>query len=354
MKIDYVLPPKSIAYFPVKPRDHSKLLVLDRSNQKLKDHYFYELPEILHQEDILIFNNTRVEARRVFLRKEGKPTQYECLFLDKKEPSDHIWRVLIRGLKKIKDGDILSTVKHPNIKFRVYRKNIQNDIQCGVDPLQARYAFLEEPFSLKESDFMNIGEMPIPPYIKRKFSKSDQEDYQSVFATESGSSAAPTASLHFTEDILNRLKQRGIEFYFTTLHVGYGTFAPLREENFRLHKLHEEEYSLPVETAKRIQKKDYRRLIAVGTTTLRVLETIYRRSKKKFDTHLIGKTDIFLHPPDKINSVDALITNFHLPNSSLLLLVACMVKEKFLLEAYSYAISKEYRFFSYGDAMFIQ
>ena len=338
MSFTFELPDDYIAKFPVKPRDTSKLMVLDKNNGNIQHHNFYNLINFLQEGDALIFNNVKVEPRRVTLYLKDKPNQiFEFLFIERSLPKK--WKVLVRKQKKIKDGDILIATKNEKYTFKVFKTD--------------EIFFLEETTNLNENDFIAIGEMPIPPYFNRKATQEDMIDYQSIFATQPGAIAAPTASLHFTDNIFKQLKSKNITTHFITLYVGYGTFAPLTKENFSQNKLHEEKYNISESVAKFLQEKKYKRLICVGTTTLRVLETVYNKTNGQYNNHLSGTTDIFLYPPYKIKSIDGLITNFHLSQSSLLLLTACMLPEKYLEHAYQQAMQNKYRFYSYGDAMLI-
>jgi S-adenosylmethionine:tRNA ribosyltransferase-isomerase len=342
------LPEKLLAKFPIVPADHCRLLCINKKSGILSEKMFYELPQLLQCGDLLVFNNTRVEARRVFLKREnhaGLGTgRFECLFLEKIENNERLWKVLIKKSKRLKNDEILVSEIDSNITFRLIKSPEGTTIiqeHTGLDT------------GLNEEVFSRIGQMPIPPYLNREQVPADKENYQNPFGVYPGSVAAPTAALHFTLSLLNELKEKNIDIDYVTLHVGYGTFAPLNNENFHNNKLHEEFYSIPKEFAEKLARKKYKRIISVGTTTLRVLETVYRKTNGLYNDHLFGKTNIFLYPPEKIKSVDGLITNFHLPGSSLLMLVACMMNQNELMSAYRHAIEQEYRFYSYGDGMFI-
>lgn len=331
----FTLPKELIARFPANPPDSCRLLV--STPKEIQDAYFYELANFLTKGDLLIANDTVVEKRRVFLkRKTG--SRIEAIFLDEENPGEYI--ALVKKASKLKEGEILYSEKNPEIEFMFLRKE--------------KKSYLRLISEKRENLFEEIGQMPIPPYLKREEKAEDRIFYQNFFAkSQVKSAAAPTAALHFTPRVMESLSQKGVKLGFVSLSISYGTFAPLRQENFTKNKLYQEYYSLPQETAKLLQERNYKRLIAVGTTSLRVLETVYRKSNGKFHTALQGFTDLFLHPPDKVYSVDGLITNFHLPESSLLLLVACMIDREKLLSLYEYAISQKYRFYSYGDAMLI-
>lgn len=347
----FTLPNDLIARHPAEPADSCRLMSVRASannRPQIKHDFFYNLPQLLHPDDLLVVNNTKVEARRVFLLKKSveNSSRFETVFLQTKKleafPKEkETWQVLMRGSKKISVGQILVAEIDSQIFFEVQGK-------------ENGFVFLKPSVVLNENIFSRIGQMPIPPYMNREANEKDKKDYQSIFSQQSGSAAAPTASLHFTSALLKNLQEKNIQMEHVTLHVGYGTFAPLREGNFLTEKLHEEFYEIPSSLAERLQKKDYRRLIAVGTTVLRVLETVFQKTEGKYNHSLKGNTDIFLFPPYTIQSADALITNFHLPASSLLLLTACMLPKELLLQSYNEAIQKQYMFYSYGDAMFIE
>lgn len=329
----------------------------------ISHHIFNELPSLLLPGDLLVVNDTGVEARRIFLKRRPKGrgnkqegARIEAVFLNPVDESDRsraaialkeehtglqLWHALIKKRKRLEDGEILESEVDPEVTFVVHKK------PDGRTWLQETQALTPELFS-------RIGQMPIPPYLKREERPEDRAQYQNPFAARPGSAAAPTAALHFTPGLREALKKRGVDIATVTLHVGYGTFAPLSEENFKTKKLHPEFYDIPEETARRLRDKNYNRLIAVGTTTLRALESAHRQSNGAWEgSSLTGETDLFLYPPEKIKSVDGLITNFHLPGSSLLMLAACLTGKDELLSAYREAIAQKYRFYSYGDAMLV-
>jgi len=349
------LPDELIARYPVEPGDACRLLRVSRSGGDIEDGHFYDLPGYLQDGDLLVVNDTRVEARRIFLRRLGpgnKPgARIESVFLEVCEnppagARNNCWSVLIKKRQRLKDGEILVSEAGEGVYFTLHKYDDGR-------------TFLEESTPLDAEMFYKIGQMPIPPYLQREEEAIDRRAYQNPFydqtpGTSGGSVAAPTASLHFTPNILLKLKEKNIRLESLTLDVGYGTFAPLREENFSTGRLHEERYELPQELADTLARKDYNRLYAVGTTSLRVLESVHIMTSGKYDHHLKGKTGLFLHPPHRIASVDGMITNFHLPGSSLLMLVSCLLEKDRLMKCYRHAIEKRYRFFSYGDAMLIQ
>lgn len=339
------LPKHLIAKEPVYPADSCRLLYIDK-NKNLVHSQFHLLTEFLQPNDLLVVNNTKVEARRVFLKKinltnKGQATEgarLETIFL---QEHNQVWQVLMRGSRKVLMGQKLTSEIDSQVSFKVVDK------KDGM-------VFLESSTTVDDSLFFRIGQMPIPPYLQREEEEKDKKNYQSIFSKESGSAAAATASLHFTSDLIKNLKRKNISIASLTLHIGYGTFSPVQEKNFVDKKLHREFYSLSHDLAEVLAKKKYNRLIAVGTTTLRVLETVFQKTQGRFDRHLSGETELFLFPPYKVQSADALITNFHLPSSSLLMLTSCLIDREKLLMAYQDAIQKKYRFYSYGDAMLIE
>ncbi|PJZ70913.1 tRNA preQ1(34) S-adenosylmethionine ribosyltransferase-isomerase QueA [Leptospira perolatii] len=335
----FELPEDQIAKNPASSRDQSKLLVLDRSNgEKLEEKSFDCILKYLVSGDVLVVNNTKVSKRRVYLLSSSG-RRHEALFLGQDRNAN--WKALVRNSRKLKIGEILRDEKTGSISF----------ILCGKEK---ENVLLSAPSEFTEETFDRIGQTPIPPYFKRESTEEDDIRYQTVYARGLGSVAAPTAGLHFTPELIKRCKDSGIQFLELELKVGYGTFQPLTEENFQSKSLHEESYFLPEQTASKLNqaRAQNRRIISVGTTTLRVLETAYDPSLKMFRAGE-GKSTLFLQPEDRIESSDGLITNFHLPQSSLLLLVCAFAKKEWVLSAYKYAISNHFRFFSYGDAMLI-
>lgn len=349
------LPPELIAGEPVSPPDSCRLMTLGPQPEDEPGHHtFSQLPQLLEAGDLLVFNDTAVEARRVFLRRsqvgrngqKGEGARVESVFLKRVSldsgPPRH-WQVLIKKRARLRDGEILTTEKGaPNkpLEFEVLKK-------------EDGRTYLLEPLDITPQIFDQIGQMPIPPYLKREEREQDRTNYQNPFAKNPGSAAAPTAALHFTPHLVQALKAKGVHLEFLTLHVGYGTFAPLKPQNLETKKLHPEEYFIPETLAALLAKKEYNRLIVVGTTALRAIETAARKSQGKYNSHLQGETDIFIFPPDPIYSADALITNFHLPGSSLLMLCSSLAGRPILMEAYRQAVAMKYRFFSYGDAMLL-
>lgn len=334
---DYDLPKELIAQTPLLKRDESKLLVLDRKNHTLTDKKFYDLVDILKKGDVLVRNNSKVIPARLFGYKEETKAHIELLLLKQLENDN--WECLIKGAKKVSNGTKLIFDENL-LKAEVVLKKEE-----GLCIIHFIYNGIFNEILDK------LGSMPLPPYIKEKL--KDKDRYQTVYAKVEGSSAAPTAGLHFTDELLNKLKDKGVSILDVTLHVGLGTFRPVEEENVLEHHMHEEYYIMDEKTASLLNKakSEKRRIIAVGTTSLRTLETVYQKYKCfKEDS---GYTDIFIYPGVDVLSIDGLITNFHLPKSTLVMLVSAIATKEFIFEAYKHAINNNYRFFSFGDAMII-
>lgn len=334
---DYDLPKELIAQTPLLKRDESKLLVLDRKNHTLTDKKFYDLVDILKKGDVLVRNNSKVIPARLFGYKEETKAHIELLLLKQLENDN--WECLIKGAKKVSNGTKL-----------IFDENLlKAEVVLKKDEGLCIIHFIYNGIFNEILD--KLGSMPLPPYIKEKL--KDKDRYQTVYAKVEGSSAAPTAGLHFTDELLNKLKDKGVSILDVTLHVGLGTFRPVEEENVLEHHMHEEYYIMDEKTASLLNKakSEKRRIIAVGTTSLRTLETVYQKYKCfKEDS---GYTDIFIYPGVDVLSIDGLITNFHLPKSTLVMLVSAIATKEFIFEAYKHAINNNYRFFSFGDAMII-
>lgn len=329
---DYHLPPELIAQFPSVKRGESRLLAVIKDHYQ--DHLFSQLPDLLNAGDLLVFNNTKVVKARLF-GKKSSGGQIEALI--ERIVNDKMALAHIRASKSPKPGSTL----------------------CFADGWEVRVVErVGELFMLElmEGAFAemlsSVGQLPLPPYIMHSPSKEDEDRYQTVYAQEQGAVAAPTAGLHFTEPLLETLTQKGIETTFLTLHVGAGTFQPVRVDNIAEHKMHKEQYYIPSETKEKIvrTKKEGGRIIAVGTTTLRALEA---SSVHGLLSETAGDTDIFITPGFRFQIVDTLITNFHLPKSTLLMLVSAFFGYEDTMNLYRYAIAQHYRFFSYGDAMIL-
>jgi len=342
---DYELPEELIAQKPAEQRDGSRLLVLKRNTGELVHRHFYELDEMLLPSDVLVINNTEVIPGRLY-GKKASGGQAEILILNygsgaKQEDGAFICRCLVKTAKKSKPGTII---------FLEYGVKAEiTDAHEGVCTL--RFFCNEQRF---ESLMYRIGNMPLPPYIRRNIPCSDdKQSYQTVYAAQKGAIAAPTAGLHFTKELLSRLKNKGITIAPITLHVGYGTFLPVRVADIREHRMHSEWYSIPHETANavNIAKQEGRRVIAVGTTCMRTLE--YAADTEGKLSEGAGECDLFIYPGYHFKLADAMITNFHLPQSTLLMLVSAFAGRETILKAYQEAIANQYRFYSYGDAMLI-
>lgn len=331
----YELPEELIAQTPIEPRDASRLLVYDRSTNTIEHKHFYDLPDYLHKGDVLVINNTRVLPARIYGVKAVTGAKVEFLLHKRINLTD--WEVLVKPAKKASVG----------AKFVFSDKLSAEVIEYEGEGLRkVRFTF----DGVFEDVLSAIGEMPIPPYIHEKL--KEQERYQTVYAKENGSSAAPTAGLHFTPELLNKLRAMGVEIVEVLLHVGLGTFRPVKAEDITEHKMHSEYYCVTQKAADEINdaKADGRRIIAVGTTSVRVLESAFRDGKLHAES---GETSIFIYPPYKFKAVDALVTNFHLPESTLIMLISAFMGRENALKMYETAVKERYRFFSFGDACFI-
>lgn len=333
---DYKLDEKLIAQTPLKNRDDSKLMLVDKKTGFFKHEQFKNILSYLNKGDVLVLNNTRVIPARIIGEKESTKAVIEILILEGKENK---YKCLIKPARRIKVGDIIifgnGKLKAKCIKQEEEGIRILEFIYQGI-----LLEILEE-----------LGTMPLPPYIHEKL--KDQERYQTVYSKVNGSSAAPTAGLHFTEKLLTEIKEKGIEILYVTLHVGLGTFRPVKVEDVKKHQMHSEYYEISKEVADKLNKakKEHRKIISVGTTTTRVLETIMHKYNG-FKPEK-GYTDIFIYPGFKFKAIDALITNFHLPKSTLVMLVSALAGKENILKAYEIAIQNNYRFFSFGDSMMI-
>ncbi len=331
----YNLPEELIAQYPVEPRDSSRLLVYNRASDAIEDKHFFDIVDYLKSGDILVINNTKVLPARIFGHRENSGGKVEFLLHKRLNITD--WEILAKPARKAMPGNIICF--NEKLKAEV--------LSCGDDGVRTiRFCF----DGIFEDILSEIGEMPLPPYIHEKLENGER--YQTVYAKETGSSAAPTAGLHFTTDLIRKIKDKGVEIAEVLLHVGLGTFRPVKTDEITDHKMHSEFYSVSEDTANVINKAkaEGRRVIAVGTTSVRVLESAF------FDGKLVpssGFTDIFIYPPYKFKMVDALITNFHLPESTLIMLVSAFMGRDNALKMYEYAVEKKYRFFSFGDATFI-
>lgn len=335
---DYQLPEDLIAQTPLKNRDYSKLMIVDKNSGKTKDEVFKNVINYLNKGDVLVLNDTKVIPARLIGEKEDTKAVIELLLL--KDLGDNTWECLAKPQKRLHEDTII-TFGDGKLKAKVVKK-----LNDGITHVQLVYngilmEILEE-----------LGTMPLPPYIHEKL--EDQSRYQTVYAKNIGSAAAPTAGLHFTKELLQEIENKGIIIKYVTLHVGLGTFRPVEVEDVEKHHMHTEFYIMNKDTADTLNlaKKEGRKIYAVGTTSTRTLETIMT----KYNTfkECSGNTDIFIYPGYEFKAIDGLITNFHLPKSTLLMLVSALSSKEIMLNAYSEAIKKKYHFFSFGDAMFIK
>ncbi len=334
----YELPQELIAQTPAEPRNSSRLMKIDRASGRVEHAHFYNLCDFLKKGDLLVMNDSRVLPARLFGVKENTGAVVEFLLLEQK--GDKLWETLVRPGKKarkgarfsfgdgIMTGEIIDTVEEGN---RLVKFECEGNFFTALE---------------------NVGQTPLPPYITEKL--EDKERYQTVYSRELGSAAAPTAGLHFTEEMLEDLRSKGINLAYVTLHVGLGTFRPVKEDNILEHKMHSEHYSLPKETAELINrtKAEGGRVIAVGTTSCRTLESVASFNGGKVK-ECEGYTDIFIYPGYEFKVLDGLITNFHLPESTLIMLVSAFLGYENTMNAYKTAVEERYRFFSFGDAMLI-
>ena len=336
---DYYLPEELIAQSPLEKRDEARLMVLDKKSGEIKHKKFYDIIDYLNKGDTLVLNDTKVLPARLIGTKDDTGAVIEILLL--KNIQKDTWESLTKPAKRVKVGTIIT---FGNGKLKAKCTKVLDD---GIRHFEMIYngIFLE---ILDE-----LGTMPLPPYIHEKLENQDM--YQTVYAKEVGSAAAPTAGLHFTKELLKKIEEKGINICYVTLHVGLGTFRPVQEEKIENHEMHSEYYILSEEVAKKLNKtkKNGGKIIAVGTTSTRVLETIASKYKGEFHSDS-GNTKIFIYPGYEFKGIDALITNFHLPKSTLIMLVSALAGRENILNAYETAVNEKYRFFSFGDAMYIK
>ncbi len=333
----YDLPESFIAQHPLKDRKSSKLLVLDKETGEIEHREFKDIIDYLSKRDCLVLNDTRVMPARLYGHREAREESIEILLLKNKE--DTIWEVMVRPGKKARPG---------------HRIIFSDRLSCDILEITedgTRYAKFNYEGILEEI-LDELGEMPLPPYIREKL--EDQNRYQTVYSKHVGSAAAPTAGLHFTEDLLEAIRAKGVEIAYVTLHVGLGTFRPVKVDNILDHHMHSEFYVIDQEAADKINKTKAQggRVVSVGTTSTRTLESV--ADENAYIRPGSGWTDIFIYPGYEFKIVDRLITNFHLPESTLLMLVSALASRDIIMNAYEEAKEKNYRFFSFGDAMFIK
>lgn len=334
----YDLPEELIAQHPILNREDSRLMVLDKATGSVEHRYFRDIIDYLNEGDCLVLNDTRVIPARLFGSRKGKDESIEFLLLKKIDKNR--WETLVKPGKKARPG---AKVIFGDGELE---GNVLSTGEDGTRIVEFEYEGIFEEILDK------LGEMPLPPYIKEKL--EDKERYQTVYSKKEGSAAAPTAGLHFTKELLQKIENKGIKIVYLTLHVGLGTFRPVKEENIEDHHMHSEYFELSKEAAKIINntKKSGGRVIAVGTTSTRTLESIW--AQENLVVPKSGWTDIFIYPGYKFKVVDCLITNFHLPESTLIMLVSALAGREKILNSYDIAVKEKYRFFSFGDAMFIK
>ena len=369
---DYNLPEELIVQFPADKRDHSRLMVVDRSTGSVEHRHFYDILEYLKAGDCLVLNNSRVIPARIFGIKAATGARVEFLLIKRKDGDR--WETMVRPGKKIKKGDVIlfgidadRYISECDHKGGNVKSPVMQEIEEAA-PLKAEVLdYGDDGTRIVEFSYKGIfleileelGKMPLPPYIERESVLEDKERYQTVYSKENGSVAAPTAGLHFTEELLAKAKEMGVKIAYVTLHVGIGTFRPVKCDNIEDHQMHFEEYSIDEENAEIINSviKAGGRIISVGTTSTRTVE-----SAAVFDDELgrfivpakSDSTGIFIYPGYKFKVLDCLITNFHLPESTLIMLVSALAGREHVLAAYEEAVKERYRFFSFGDAMFIE
>ena len=336
-QFNFDLPEELIAQTPSEIRDHSRLMVLNKKEKTIEHHHFYDLIDFLRPGDVLVRNNSKVIPARLFGTKEVTNAHVEVLLL--KDCGNNIYECLCGNAKVIKDG---TTIIFGNGELKAICREVRDE---GIRMMELVYSGIL--FEILD----RLGKMPLPPYIHTEC--EDNSRYQTVYAKKEGSAAAPTAGFHFTEELFQKIKEKGVEVLDVTLHIGLGTFRPVKVDNVLEHHMHSESFEMTEEVANRLNlaKKEGRRIIAIGTTSTRTLEAIYSKYNKFVPTK--ESTNIFIYPGYKFKAIDALITNFHLPKSTLIMLVSAFADKEFILKAYNIAVQEKYRFFSFGDSMFI-
>lgn len=334
---DYNLPEELIAQHPADKRDFSRLMVVDRKTGQREDKHFYDIIDYLNEGDLLVMNDTRVIPARLFGHRPEKEEKIEVFLLENIEKNK--WEVLVKPGKKMKIGTKCTFSDELSLEVIDIKEDGNRVVEFSYE-------------GIFQEILDKLGNMPLPPYIKEKL--KDKERYQTVYSKNPGSVAAPTAGLHFTKDLLKRIEDKGVKLAFITLNVGLGTFRPVKVDDVKNHKMHSEYYQISKETADLINetKKNNKRIISTGTTTTRTLESVFKKNGQiKEDS---GWTDIFIYPGFEFNVIDCQITNFHLPKSTLIMLVSALSTKEIILDAYKDAVEKKYRFFSFGDAMFLK
>lgn len=343
-EFDYELPEELIAQMPADKRENSRMMVLNRENHTIEHKHFYDIVDLLDENTLLVLNNTKVLPARLYGTKETG-AKIEVFLLESKSGKE--WSCLIKPSKRVKPDTIIKISDELQVRAI---KRLEEDGEWLVEMIYEGDLF---------EILHKVGNIPLPPYIERKIQNEelksfDMERYQTVYAKDEGSVAAPTAGLHFTKEILEKLKAKGVEIAYVTLNVGLGTFRPVKCENITDHKMHSETFEITQETADIINraKASGKKITAVGTTTVRTLETAFQKYGKIQACH--DHSELFIYPPYEFKVIDRLITNFHLPKSTLLMLVSALAGKDFIFKAYKEAVQNRYRFFSYGDCMFIE
>jgi len=333
------VPEELIADHPTKKRDQCNLMVLDRKKETIEHKKFVDIIDYLNKGDVLVMNNTRVYPARLYAFKDKSEARVEVFLL--RELSGDLWEAMVKPARKVRIGNKL-----------IFGDGVECDV---IDNTVSGGRVLRFEYNVPDlHEFIEqVGHSPLPPYIEREPIPEDKDNYQTVYATERGSVAAPTAGTHFSKELLKKIEKKGVKLAYITLHIGLGTFRPIMVEDLTRHQMDSEYFNIPVETADIINnaKKKKRRVICVGTSTIRTLETVVTSGFKV--TPRKGWTDKFVYPPYDFKMCDSMITNFHQPQSTLMMLVAAFAKKDFALEAYQEAIEKKYRFYSYGDSMII-
>lgn len=344
---DYNLPEELIAQLPSDKRENARMMVLDKQAKTIEHKHFYDIVDYIDDNCILVLNNTKVLPARLYGVKEKTGAKIEVFLLKSLSENGHLWDVLIKPSKRVKEGTIVKISDELSVQVKERKEDAGEwgvELICDGNVLDVLH---------------KNGHIPLPPYIERKMAdedlnKLDFERYQTVYAKDEGSVAAPTAGLHFTTEILEKLQAKGVELVYVTLNVGMGTFRPVKCENVLEHKMHSESFEVTEEAAEKINtaKQAGKKVVAVGTTSVRTLETVY----KKYGEVRACKdsSELFIYPPYKFGVVDELITNFHLPKSTLLMLVSAFEGKDFIFKAYQEAITNKYKFFSYGDCMLLK
>ena len=333
----YDLPEELIAQTPAEPRDSSRMLVYNRESDTLSHEHFYDITKHLKKGDLLVINNTRVIPARIFGHIDGKQTTFEILLLKRLDYTH--WEGIMRPARKARKGSVIKISEELSA-------TVEDVGEYGIRTISFRFD------GVFEDILDRVGNMPLPPYIHETL--EDKERYQTVYSKVDGSAAAPTAGLHFTPELMKKLEEMGVEFASVLLHIGLGTFRPVKAENILDHEMHTEYYEIDKENADKINraKKEGRRVIAVGTTSVRTLESV--ADENGLVRECKGNTNIFIYPGYKFKTVDALITNFHLPESTLIMLVSALLGREKTLEIYRTAVEEKYRFFSFGDSCFFE